>query len=316
MIEKTPTTPSPYRSFTAGEWSRLRKDTAMTLTEQELEKLRGLGETVSLKEVEEIYLPLSRLLSLYVEGTQDLHGATNAFLGREVKVPFVIGVAGSVAVGKSTTSRILREMLARWPSHPQVQLLTTDGFLYPNAVLEERDLMQRKGFPESFDLRKLLGFLSQVKSGAPVATAPVYSHIAYDILPDEQVSVAQPDILIVEGLNVLQPAVMADGGDEIPFVSDYFDFSIYIDAEAEIIQRWYVERFMSLRKTAFREPGAYFKRYADLTDEEAERTAIDIWTRINLANLSENILPTRGRADLILHKSTDHAIDRVMLRKI
>ncbi|MGC6534715.1 MAG: type I pantothenate kinase [Parvibaculales bacterium] len=307
---------SPYRQFSNDEWGQLRKGAELTLTEAELTKLRGLGETVSLSEVEEIYLPLSRLLSLYVEAAQGLYGATNQFLGKEQKVPFIIGVAGSVAVGKSTTSRILREMLARWPSHPKVDLITTDGFLYPNAKLEARQLMQRKGFPESFDLRRLRRFLADVKSGRPQADAPVYSHIAYDILPDDKITVAKPDILIVEGLNVLQPASLAEEGNEIPFVSDYFDFSIYIDAEADTIRRWYVERFMSLRQTAFRQPGAYFQRYAGLDDAAAEATAIDIWTRINSKNLQENILPTRGRADLILHKGEDHRIDRVMLRKI
>lgn len=315
MISSSPDV-SPYRDFSADEWGRLREGAELTLTEAELEKLRGLGETISLAEVEEIYLPLSRLLSFYVEAAQGLYGATNAFLGSEKKVPFIIGVAGSVAVGKSTTSRILRDMLARWPSHPKVDLITTDGFLFPNAVLEERGLMQRKGFPESFDLRRLRRFLADVKSGMSVAHAPVYSHIAYDIVPDETISVAQPDILIVEGLNVLQPASLAKEGNEIPFVSDYFDFSIYIDAEAETVRRWYVERFMSLRQTAFRAPGAYFERYADLDDQQAEDTAVDIWTRINLKNLEENVLPTRGRADLILHKREDHRIDRVMLRKI
>ncbi len=307
---------SPYRSFNADEWGELRKDAKLTLVESELEKLRGLGETVSLAEVEEIYLPLSRLLNFYVEASQGLYGATNAFLGREVKVPFIIGVAGSVAVGKSTTSRILREMLARWPSHPKVDLVTTDGFLFPNAVLEERDLMQRKGFPESFDLRRMRRFLAEVKSGQAHVEAPVYSHVAYDILPDDKITVSQPDILIVEGLNVLQPALLAKEGTEIPFVSDYFDFSIYIDAEDEVIQRWYVERFMSLQKTAFRKPGAYFQRYAELNEQQARDMAVDIWTRINLKNLEENVLPTRARADLILHKSDDHRINRVLLRKI
>ena len=307
---------SPYRAFSADEWGQLRQGAELTLTEAELDKLRGLGETVSLSEVEEIYLPLSRLLNLYVEATQNLYGVTNAFLGQESKVPFIIGVAGSVAVGKSTTSRILREMLARWPSHPKVDLITTDGFLYPNHVLEERGLMQRKGFPESFDLKRLRRFLAEIKSGRPQAEAPVYSHIAYDILPEEKILVSRPDILIVEGLNVLQPAVLAKEGTEIPFVSDYFDFSVYIDAEAAIVEDWYVERFMGLRQTAFREPGAYFERYAGLDDEAAEATARDIWTRINLKNLTENILPTRARADLILHKGGDHHIDRVLLRKI
>ncbi len=307
---------SPYRAFSADEWGQMRQGAELTLTEAELDKLRGLGETVSLSEVEEIYLPLSRLLNLYVEATQKLYGATNAFLGSETKVPFIIGVAGSVAVGKSTTSRILREMLARWPSHPKVDLITTDGFLYPNHLLEERQLMQRKGFPESFDLKRLRRFLAEIKSGRARAEAPVYSHIAYDILPEEKILVSQPDILIVEGLNVLQPAVLASEGTEIPFVSDYFDFSIYIDAAEDVVQQWYVERFMGLRKTAFREPGAYFERYAGLDDAQAEATAIDIWTRINLKNLQENILPTRARADLILHKGPDHHIDRVLLRKI
>lgn len=307
---------SPYRHFSAAEWGELRKGAEMTLTETELDRLRGLGETVSLAEVEEIYLPLSRLLSLYVEGAQQLYGATNAFLGQAKKVPFIIGVAGSVAVGKSTSSRILRELLARWPSHPKVDLVTTDGFLFPNQTLEDRQLMQRKGFPESFDLRALRRFLSDVKSGADEAVAPVYSHISYDIVPEENIIVSQPDILIVEGLNVLQPAVLAKEGTEIPFVSDYFDFSIYIDAAAETIRDWYVARFMSLRQTAFRQPGAYFQRYADLSDDAARATALDIWTRINHANLLENILPTRARADLILHKAASHAIDSVRLRKI
>ena len=307
---------SPYRAFSADEWGKMRQGAELTLTEAELDKLRGLGETVSLSEVEEIYLPLSRLLNLYVEATQKLYGATNEFLGTEAKVPFIIGVAGSVAVGKSTTSRILREMLARWPSHPKVDLITTDGFLYPNQVLEERGLMQRKGFPESFDLKRLRRFLAEIKSGRARAEAPVYSHIAYDIMPEEKILVSQPDILIVEGLNVLQPALLAKEGTEIPFVSDYFDFSIYIDAAAAIVEEWYVERFMGLRQTAFRAPGAYFERYAGLDDRQAEETARDIWTRINLKNLTENILPTRARADLILHKGRDHHIDRVLLRKI
>ena len=306
---------SPYRGFTAEEWGQLRKDAELTLSEPELARLRGLGETVSLAEVEEIYLPLSRLLSLYVVAAQNLYGVTNAFLGQTVKVPFIIGVGGSVGVGKSTSSRILRELLTRWPSHPKVDLVTTDGFLHPNKVLEERDLMTRKGFPESFDLRRLRHFLADVKSGAAQVVAPVYSHIFYDIVPDENIIVRQPDILIVEGLNVLQVAP-PDKDAEIPAVSDYFDFSIYIDAEAEIIREWYIERFMSLRQTAFRQPGAYFRRYAELSDAQARATALDIWTRINLLNLQENILHTRLRADLILHKTASHAIDRVRLRKI
>jgi len=309
------TTPSPYRTFTAREWERLRQDAALTLSAAELDSLRGLGETVDLDEVQQIYLPVSRLLSLYVEAKQGLFGATNAFLGSEEKVPFIIGVAGSVAVGKSTTSRILRHMLARWPTHPKVDLITTDGFLYPNAVLTEQKLMERKGFPESFDIDRLRRFLSDVKSGHAEVEAPIYSHIAYDII-DETVRVTRPDILIVEGLNVLQPARLSVDGDVIPFVSDYFDFSIYIDAEAEVIEQWYIERFLSLKDTAFLQPGAFFRRYADLSREEAVSTARGIWHSINLKNLIENIQPTRGRADLILHKTENHRIDQVLLRKI
>ncbi len=308
-------TPSPYRTFSAAEWEVLRQGAALTLTADELNSLRGMGETIDIGEVEQIYLPVSRLLSLYVEAKQGLFGATNAFLGSGEKVPFIIGVAGSVAVGKSTTSRVLRHMLARWPTHPKVDLVTTDGFLYPNAVLNEKSLMDRKGFPESFDIDRLRQFLSDVKSGKGDVVAPIYSHIAYDII-DETVRVSNPDILIVEGLNVLQPARLASDGDVIPFVSDYFDFSIYIDADAAVIEQWYVERFLSLKETAFLEPGAFFRRYADLSTDEAVATATDIWRRINLKNLMENIQPTRGRADLILHKTANHRIDQVFLRKI
>ncbi len=311
-----PILPSPYRHFTAAEWSNLRKGTQLTLSEEELARLRGLGETVSLKEVEEIYLPLSRLLNLYVLASQGLYDATNRFLGREQKVPFIIGVAGSVAVGKSTSSRILQSLLQRWPSHNRVELITTDGFLYPNAALEKRDLMQRKGFPESYDVDALRQFLADVKSGEKNVKAPVYSHVFYDIVSDQYNQICQPDILIVEGLNVLQPAAILDSDNEQAFVSDYFDFSIYIDAEADEIREWYIERFLSLKDTAFLEPGAYFRRYADLTRDEAIDTARDIWTRINYANLIENILPTRGRADLIIHKAKDHSVDEVYLRKI
>lgn len=307
---------SPYRSFSARAWGRLRNDAELTLTEDELAALRGLGETVSLAEVETIYLPLSRLLSLYVEATQTLHAATSDFLGQARKVPFIIGIAGSVAVGKSTTARILRALLARWENHPKVDLITTDGFLYPNAELEKRDLMERKGFPESFDLPALRRFLAEVKSGCESVSAPVYSHTAYDIVPDETIVVARPDILIVEGLNVLQPARLSLEGDDTAFVSDYFDFSIYIDAAADIIQKWYVDRFLTLKATAFLKPDAYFHRYAELSETEAAETATDIWTRINLRNLTDNIHPTRARADLVLHKAKDHAIDKVLLRKI
>jgi type I pantothenate kinase len=287
----------------------------MSLTEDDLEQLRGLNVALSLDEVAKIYLPLSRLLNLYVGASQELYRASDTFLGKlPAKVPFVIGVAGSVAVGKSTTSRVLQTLLARWPNHPQVDLVTTDGFLYPNAVLTERNIMHRKGFPESYDRRRLLKFLAQVKSGDPVVTAPIYSHMTYDVLPDEAVTVRQPDILIVEGLTVLQSSVANDP--QPIFVSDYFDFSIYVDAKTEHIRNWYVERFLTLRETAFRDPRSYFQRYAELTDDEAMTTATEIWTHINEKNLNENILPTRERADLILTKQADHSIGEVRLRRL
>ena len=315
-FEKNGSPPSPYRHFSATAWGKLRDDTPLPLTEEEVVGLRGRGETVSIAEVEQIYLPLSRLLNLYAEGVQTLHGATNAFLGNSQKVPYIIGVAGSVAVGKSTTSRILKELLARWPSHPKVELVTTDGFLHPNKTLEERGLADRKGFPESFDLAGLRKFLTNVKSGEKGLQAPTYSHIIYDVVPDQYLEVDQPDILIVEGLNVLQPARPDDASEGIPFVSDFFDFSIFIDAEPAVIEEWYVERFLGLRQTAFSQPDAYFSRYADLDDLDADRVAREIWKLINLRNLEENILPTRWRADLVLHKSADHTIDQVSLRKI
>ena len=315
-VEKNGSPPSPYRHFSATAWGKLRDDTPLPLTEEEVVGLRGRGETVSIAEVEQIYLPLSRLLNLYAEGVQTLHGATNAFLGSTKKVPYIIGVAGSVAVGKSTTSRILKELLARWPSHPKVELVTTDGFLHPNKTLEERGLADRKGFPESFDLAGLRKFLTNVKSGEKSLQAPTYSHIIYDVVPDQYLEVDQPDILIVEGLNVLQPARPDDASGGIPFVSDFFDFSIFIDAEPAVIEEWYVERFLGLRQTAFSQPDAYFSRYADLDDVDADRVAREIWKLINLRNLEQNILPTRWRADLVLHKSADHTIDQVSLRKI
>lgn len=308
---------SPFRHFTAEEWGRLRQDTPLPLSASELEELKGFGERISLDEVSEIFLPLSRLLNLYVGEMQELYRVTSDFLGRvQDKVPYIIGVAGSVAVGKSTTARILRTLLARWPNHPKVDLITTDGFLYPNKVLEERGLMQRKGFPESFDIKRLIRFLSDVKGGVPHVEAPVYSHFTYDILPGETISVDQPDILIVEGLNVLQPWKPAEGDEPQPFVSDFFDFSIYLDADEEAIRRWYIERFLSLRRTSFKDPAAYFHRYSKLSEEEAIKTADAIWTSINLANLHRNVLPTRQRADLILRKGDDHRIRDVYLRKL
>lgn len=308
---------SPYRHFTSDEWGKLRADTPLPLSANELEELKGFGERVSLDEVSEIYLPLSRLLNLYVAATQELYRVTNSFIGQKfAKVPYIIGVAGSVAVGKSTTSRILQTMLARWPNHPKVDLITTDGFLYPNRVLEERGLMQRKGFPESFDIMRLIRFLADVKAGKHKVAAPVYSHFSYDILPGEEIVVDQPDILIVEGLNVLQPWRSSEVEEHQPFVSDFFDFSIYLDADEAAIRRWYIERFLSLRRTSFSDPKAYFHRYSKLSDEEAVSTADSIWTSINLLNLSKNIAPTRQRADLILRKGDDHRIRDVALRKL
>ncbi len=308
---------SPYRVFSREEWARLRHDTPMTLVSRELEQLSGLIEELSVEEVEQIYLPLSRLLNLYVAAAQELHLVSTRFLGRrERKVPFIIGVAGSVAVGKSTTARVLRALLARWPDHPRVDLITTDGFLLPNEELSRSGLMSRKGFPESFDTARLLNFLAGVKSGHERVEAPVYSHFHYDILPGQKTVIERPDILIVEGLNVLQPARLPKGGEGIPFVSDFFDFSIYIDADPAIIERWYVTRFMRLRATAFRDKAAYFHRYAHLTTEEAQERALQIWREINLRNLEENILPTRQRANLILRKSADHHVDSVALRKL
>jgi type I pantothenate kinase len=308
---------SPYRNFTREEWARLRADTPMTLKPHELEQLSGVIEELSVEDVEQIYLPLSRLLNLYVAAEQKLHAVSLEFLGRkDVKVPFIIGVAGSVAVGKSTTARVLKALLARWPDHPRVDLLTTDGFLLPNAELEKRGLMGRKGFPESFDADRLLQFLGDVKSGVARVTAPVYSHVQYDILPNQQVIVEQPDILIIEGLNILQAAEMPAGGGAIPFVSDFIDFSIYIDAAPNVIEDWYVTRFLRLRSTAFRDPGAYFHKYATTSAEEARQMALKLWRTVNLKNLEENILPTRRRAQLILQKAKNHKVQSVALRKL
>jgi type I pantothenate kinase len=308
---------SPYRVFSREEWARLRADTPMTLEESELQQLSGLIEELSVEEVEQIYLPMSRLLNLYVAASQQLHSVTSKFLGRtDGKVPFIIGVGGSVAVGKSTTARVLKALLARWPDHPRVDQITTDGFLLPNAELEQRKLMDRKGFPESFDTARLLNFLADVKSGVAQVEAPVYSHFHYDILPDQRSIVESPDILIVEGLNVLQTGAPPKDGKAIPYVSDFFDFSIYLDADEDVLRAWYVDRFLTLRGTAFRDPKSYFHRYATLSDEEAVETAVTIWTRINLLNLNENILPTRQRADLILKKVESHLVEEVALRRL
>ncbi len=311
----SPELQSPYITFSAEEWGELRASTPLTLSEDDLDKLRGLNVALSLDEVARFFLPLSRLLNLHVGASQELYRATDTFLGElPAKTPFVIGVAGSVAVGKSTTSRVLQQILARWPNHPKVELVTTDGFLHPNRVLEERDLMDRKGFPESYDRRRLLEFLVDVKSGRPEVEAPVYSHLVYDVLPDAHTLIRQPDILIVEGLTVLQTGP-ADPSTPM-FVSDFFDFSIYVDASTDDIRDWYVERFLTLRETAFRDPKSYFRRYGELSDAEASTTATDIWTRINERNLVENILPTRERADLIVVKAKNHEVREVRLRRL
>ncbi|MDV6298082.1 type I pantothenate kinase [Dietzia maris] len=302
---------TPYVEFDRRSWRRLRRAMPMVLTEQDLEGLRGLGEHLDLDEIAEIYLPLSRLIHLQVSARQRLFQSTNLFLGETVDapMPFVIGVAGSVAVGKSTSARVLRALLTRWDSHPRVDLITTDGFLHPNRELQRRGLMHRKGYPESYDRRALLRFVTEVKSGAPVVRAPVYSHTKYDIVPGEFIEVRRPDILIVEGLNVLQtgPRLM---------VSDLFDFSLYVDARIEDIEQWYVERFLELRSTSFSNPNSHFAHYADLSDKAARLAAREIWMSINRPNLVENILPTRPRATLVLRKNSDHSIQRLRLRKI
>ncbi|RXT06299.1 type I pantothenate kinase [Ammoniphilus sp. CFH 90114] len=309
---------SPYITFNRNEWASLRDSIPLPLTQEELEALKGLNEKVSLDEVSEIYLPLSRLLNLYVATTQELHLAANTFLNSTTeKVPYIIGIAGSVAVGKSTSARILQALLSRWPNHPKVELVTTDGFLYPNRILEERGLMKRKGFPESYDIRRLIRFMADIKSGRPEVTVPTYSHLYYDILPEEVKVMEKPDIVIVEGINVLQMPNTRNQR-KIPrvFVSDFFDFSIYVDALVEDIYKWYVERFQLLRDTAFQNPASYFHRYSQLTDEEAIETAKKIWLEINEVNLQQNILPTRERAHLILEKGANHSINKVKLRKL
>jgi type I pantothenate kinase len=303
---------SRYLSFDRDSWAELRAATPLTLREPELAQLQGINERIDLDEVAAIYLPLSRLLNLYISATQDLHKVSATFLGTIApKVPYVIGVAGSVAVGKSTFARILQALLARWPDHPQVDLITTDGFLFPNDVLEARGIMGRKGFPESYDTRNLIRVLREIKSGQTNVEAPVYSHVVYDIIEGERVVINRPDIVILEGLNVLQT-----GSDAPEFVSDYFDFSIYIDALEADIEQWYIERFLTLRESVFQNPDSFFRFYAELTDDEARATASGIWHSINGLNLRENIEPTRDRASLIVHKTADHRIDHVRLRRL
>lgn len=304
--------PGRYLHFDRDDWAELRAATPLTLREPDLAKLQGINERIDLDEVTAVYLPLSRLLNLYVSATMDLHKVSATFLGTIApKVPYVIGVAGSVAVGKSTFARILQALLARWPDHPKVDLITTDGFLFPNAELANRGLMGRKGFPESYDTRRLLAFIRDVKSGVEEVHAPVYSHVVYDIVEGERVTVGQPDILIVEGLNVLQT-----GTDASEFVSDYFDFSIYLDADEADIEEWYVERFLALRASVFQDPASFFRFYAELSDDEAVATARGIWAEINGRNLRENIAPTRDRASLVLRKGPDHRVREVELRRL
>src|ERR1700754_2081335 len=308
---------NPYRIFTREQWGDLRNDTPMRLEPGEFSKLRSMCDRLDMQEVEDIYLPLSRLLSIYVDSAQRLYYAQRQFLNiRDRKMPYIIGVAGSVAVGKSTTARVLQALLARWSPRPKVDLVTTDGFLFPNAVLERQGLMQKKGFPESYDLPTLLSFLSDIKAGRRQVKAPVYSHLTYNIVPNQWIEIDRPDILIVEGVNVLQTGRLPRDGKAVPVVSDFFDFSVYIDADEPVLRQWYVKRFLALRDTAFTDPKSYFNRYALLSDDEATATAVAIWERTNLANLEDNILPTRPRATLILKKGADHVVETVALRRL
>ena len=304
---------SPFNEISREDWAELGNSTELPLTESEIQQIRGLGDFLDIKEVQDVYLPLSRLLNLYVTEHQKLHRSTSDFLGeRAGRVPFIIGVAGSVAVGKSTVSRLLKELLSRWDGTPKVEMITTDGFLYPNAELERRGLMSRKGFPESYDRMALLQFIADVKSGAKEVSAPVYSHLIYDIVEGQKQTIKNPDVLIVEGLNVLQ----SPGPGQYVALSDFFDFKIYVDADTKNLTQWFLDRFEKLRDTAFTNPASYFHRYAEMPHEKALARANEIWSTINLPNLVENILPTRSRATLVLHKGTKHAVERVLLRKL
>jgi type I pantothenate kinase len=309
--------PAPYHHFTKAQWSALRADEPMTLTREDIQRLRTLSDPISLEEAEEVYLPLTRLLSFYVEAIQGLHNVSTRFLeAADQKVPFIIGVAGSVAVGKSTTARILQALLQRWPSSPKVDLVTTDGFLYPNAVLTERGIMERKGFPESYDRARFVQFLADIKSGKANVSVPVYSHLVYDVVAGSEIVIDRPDILIVEGLNILQPGELPKTGKPILFASDFIDFSIYIDADNDDLEAWFMERFFRLRETAFRDPSSFFRRFAEMSEGEAGEFGRMVWRKINLPNLLDNVLPTRGRADLILKKGKSHLIEDVQLRRV
>jgi type I pantothenate kinase len=316
-MAKRPEVLAPYHHFTTAQWSALRADEPMTLDADDIKRLRTLSDPISLEEAEEIYLPLTRLLSFYVEAIQHLHSVSTRFLeAADQKVPFIIGVAGSVAVGKSTTARILQALLQRWPSSPKVDLVTTDGFLYPNAVLSERGIMERKGFPESYDRPRFVQFLADIKSGRGNVPVPVYSHLVYDVVEGSEIVIDRPDILIVEGLNILQPGELPRTGKPILFASDFIDFSIFIDAETEDLETWFMERFFRLRETAFRDPSSFFRRFAEMSEAEAGEFGRKVWRTINLPNLLDNVLPTRGRADLILKKGKSHLIEDVQLRRV